>query len=146
MTRDAATPTVRLKARGQRLWDDLTAEGELPAMERVLIEEACRLVDRLDRIDGILAGRDRAWMTLEIDDLGEVTIVLDKVLSEGRQQQVALKTVFAELRQARAGAPPAKPSGKTTPAPAGPAGGGGGGVVADLTARIAAARSQAAGQ
>lgn len=112
-------------------------------IERVLIEEACRLVDRLDRIDGILSGRDRAWLTLEVDDLGaEVTVVLDKALSEGRQQQVALKTVLAELRQVRAAVSPGagKPSGK---AAAGPQGGGG--VVADLTARITAAR-QAAGQ
>ncbi len=139
-------PTVRLRARGRRLWRALTADGEPPALEVPLIEELCRLVDRLDRFDGMVNGRDRAWLQLQLDDLGEVEVVVDKVLAEARQQQATFKQLLSELRQLRgAAASPAK-STQAPPAAAVPVGGGGGGGVTDLAARIAAKRSgQAAG-
>lgn len=124
--------TVTLGTRGRRLWADLTAAAEPSPAARVLIEEACRLADRLDRLDRILTGRDAEWLRLRVNDDGsEVTVTVDKVLSEARQQQVALKAVLGELRAMRTPAATAPPQGK-------------GGGVADLSARLAARR--AAGQ
>lgn len=87
------------------MWDEEGGET-LAGTRRAVLEEACRLVDRLDRLDAILNGRDRAWLALELDDAGEVTLVVDKLLSEARQQQLALKQLAAELR---AGGATAKP-------------------------------------
>lgn len=127
----------RLAQRGRRLWDDMKG-AELPAGRRELLEEACRLVDRLDQLDAALRGR-APWLEFrlgELSDVIEVTVVVDGALSEARQQQLALKQVLAELRAA---APkveaPAAPATTVTP-------GGAPGVagVASLAERIAAKR------
>ena len=79
-------------------------------MHLVLLEEACRMADRLDRLDAILDGR-ADWLGFEVNDDGsEITVTVDKVLAESRQLQTALKGVVAELRAAKpkASAPPAK--------------------------------------
>lgn len=100
---DVVTPVVtrppdrRLGPRGRRLWEDEGGDG-LTGIRRNVLEEACRLVDRLDRLDAIVNGRDRSWLTLELDDDGQVTVVVDKLLSESRQQQLALKQLAGEIR------------------------------------------------
>lgn len=132
-----------LKARGRRLWAELIAGNPGPA-DVVLIEEACRLADRLDKLDAILGGRDRAWITIEIPDGGSTAeVIVDKVLSEARQQQIALKQLLGELRQSRAANVTPARSGKSSQAPSGGASVPGG--VADLTARIAERRAQTTG-
>ncbi|MGN9802052.1 hypothetical protein [Micromonospora sp. L32] len=93
-------------ARGARLWEEEGGDS-LTGARRVVLEEACRLVDRLDRLDAIVNGRDRAWLTLETDDAGGITVVVDKLLSEGRQQQLALKQLAGELRAGGGAAKPA---------------------------------------
>lgn len=90
----------RLGRRGRKLWDDLH-EGLGPA-ELVLLEEACRIADRLDTLDRILTGADEGWMRLRVSDDGsEVTVTVDKALAEARQQAAVLKQIVAELRQSR---------------------------------------------
>lgn len=78
----------------------------------MLLGEACRCVDRLDRLSDALNGKGRDW--LRIDDEVEVItghqgdkkitvkVVVDGLLSEGRQQQLALKTLLAQLGLAKA--------------------------------------------
>lgn len=132
-----------LRVRGRRLWAELTVDNPGPA-EVVLIEEACRLADRLDKLDAILGGRDKAWITLASSDDGAVAeVVVDKALSEARQQQIALKQLLAELRASRAASAPRTPS--KVPAPATSGGSGAPDGVADLTKRIAERRAQAQG-
>ena len=143
---DAELAALRLAARGRRLWRALTA-GPRPEPETmILIEEACRIADRLDRLDAFLSGESDRWATFQVDDdSARVTVVIDRALAEARQQQVALKQLLAELRQSRSG-PAAKPGTSRRPA-AGARPSAGGEVVpgvADLTARIAR-RSPAAG-
>lgn len=131
--------------RGRRLWNDLTPDGEeLRPTERVLLEEACRIADRLDRLDAFLTGADDAWLRWQVDESGtEVTVVVDRALSEARQQQMALKGVLAELRQSRTGTT-AKPTGQR-PTRAGAEQVKGAAGVADLTARIADRQRNATG-
>jgi F0F1-type ATP synthase epsilon subunit len=116
------------------LWQELVEKGNPAPAERVLIAEACRLADRLDRLDAISNGKDRAWLQIseEIADVtdGQVTVIVDKVLTEARQQQATLKQIIAELRQAGASAPAA---------------GQGGSILDQLAARRAQRRSNAAG-
>ncbi|MCU1659303.1 MAG: hypothetical protein JWO57_3959 [Pseudonocardiales bacterium] len=113
---DTGPSTPRLRARGRWLWNELVEKGNPGPAERVLIEESCRLADRLDRLDAISNGKDRAWLLIseEIGDVtdGQITVIVDKVLSEARQQQLALKQLLGELRQAAAGAAPASGQGQ----------------------------------
>src|SRR5690606_406892 len=67
-------------------------------------EEACRGVDRLERLDGLLQGREEVWLSLAPASLdgSVVTVMVGNVLVEARQQQMAVKSLLAELRQSRA--------------------------------------------
>lgn len=79
---------------------------KLDASKRVLLEEACRIADRLDKLDALLVGDAAAWFRFSVDESGtEVTVIVDKVLSEARQQAVALKQLISELRQGAAAEP-----------------------------------------
>ncbi|NJP33696.1 hypothetical protein [Micromonospora thermarum] len=152
-----------LEARGRRLWRQVLDQGPLTATELVLLEEACRLADRCDRLDAFLRGESREWarfVPLVGDGGDSVVVIIDKALTESRQQALALRQVLGDLARARAGAtgrpaasaaaprseppPPAAAvvatgDGQASPAAAA-AGGPGGGSVADLTARIARKR------
>jgi hypothetical protein len=146
-TRDDVTPKVpKLAARGRRLWADFTGEGqpELNPTERVLLEEACRIADRLDRLDRILNGDEDAWMRLHTanEDGSIVKVVLNNALAEARQQATALKQLVSELRQSRPAAGAGRPPGVPLK-PKGVAGvgtGSPGTVDRSLAARIAAKR------
>lgn len=120
---------------------------QLGPAHRVLLQEACRTADRLDRLDRMLDNRDD-WIQARVLDLGEakhVRVTVDGLLSEARQQALALRSIVGELRQALGainahaapGAPPPSSSSSTsssdTPRK-------GLGSIGDLTARIAAAR------
>lgn len=87
--------------RGGRLWRDSLADPALnlsPA-ERVLLEEACRLADRLDRLDDFLAGRGDVWLRFHArnEDGSIVRVVVDRALSEARQQADTLRGIVADL-------------------------------------------------
>lgn len=88
--------------RGARLWQEEGGD-KLTGGRRVLLEEACRTVDRLDRLDAILNGGSGEWMRFRVSEDGtEVTVTLDRALAEARQQATALKQIVAELRQGAA--------------------------------------------
>jgi hypothetical protein len=123
---------------GSALWLEMTKDGQLPALQAVLLLEACRIADRLDKLDAQLRGED--WLRFLVDETGsEVTVVVDKVLAEARQQATALKQIVAELRTAAG-----KPASKTPRAPSGSSAKGGAGI-ADITARIAERRAAPSG-
>lgn len=120
------------------MWDQLVTDSD-PVEVVALVEEICRTADRLDRLDAIVNGRDRAWLTLEVDDVGEVTVVVDKVLGEARQQQMAFKGLLGELRAMRGASAKTAGRGRQVQSSKGGAG------VTDIAARIAARRRGAAG-
>jgi hypothetical protein len=76
-----------LKTGGKRLWTAVTATWELERHEVELLTQACRTVDRLDRLEA--AGRDAP---LTIDGRA------NPVLVESRQQSIALARLLAALR------------------------------------------------
>ncbi|MFD9706199.1 hypothetical protein [Lentzea sp. NPDC059081] len=135
-TSDQGERTSGLAAAGRNLWSLMTAGAMLGPMQKVLLLEACRIVDRLEKLDAQLRGVDREFLTLEPLDEDDVdrtyVLIVDKALSESRQQAATLKGLLAEIRQAgRTGVRPASGTG----APAredGPKEG----SLADLTARI----------
>lgn len=118
-----------LGERGQRLWNEMTVAGQLPPGHLVLLEEACRIADRLDAMDAII----RRWSEPSDDDEGGSADITG-LFAESRQQATALKGIVAEIRQAQ------KASGASSSAPEKTSGGSG---VADLTAKIAARKRQA---
>lgn len=66
-----------------------------------LVEECCRILDRLDQIDGIVTGKTE-WIQLMhfrvgLDDEQTVIVTIDGVLAEARQQVTALKGLYAQL-------------------------------------------------
>jgi hypothetical protein len=89
-----------LGKRGMRVWVDLGGAA-LPSAGRLLVEEICRTADRLDRLDSLLRGDEDSWITLRTvsDDGSVVQIVINNLLAEARQQQVAMKQLLAEFRQ-----------------------------------------------
>lgn len=117
--------------RGARLWREMTI-GALTPSQRVLVEEACRIADRLDRLDRALAGD---VFEVAVSPFGEMHLIVTGPLAEARMQATALKGVLAELRQ-QGGAGAASKAGNEA-ADKGVHG------VSDLTARIAARRPQA---
>ena len=93
-------------SRGRQMFTELVKEWDLGPADRVLLEEACRAANRLERIDRILVGDLDAWMTLrDGDDGAPAIIVINNALAEARQQQTALRGMLASLRPAPAKAP-----------------------------------------
>jgi hypothetical protein len=96
----------------------------------VILEEACRISDRLDLLDSIIRGQ-AAGVNAEESNAGD----FQRWLAESRQQSATLKALLAEIRSGSAASK--APSVKT--AAKGAAG------VTDLNARIASRRKKASG-
>ncbi|HET6908893.1 MAG TPA: hypothetical protein VFH54_06095 [Mycobacteriales bacterium] len=101
----ATDPTVpsRLGERGTRLWLELHPDGVTrdPATD-ALIEEACRLTDRLDRLDLLIRGQVDDWLrvTLPAGDGTELLLVVNPLLAEARQHATALRGLLAPVLKA----------------------------------------------
>ena len=91
-----ARPAKRFRARGQRLWD---AHRDQVEGERglVLLEEACRIADRLDQLDRILKGDVDVWCSLADARDGTIEVRVDGALIEARQQANVLRQLVAAL-------------------------------------------------
>lgn len=122
-------PLAARSDRTQALWDELAPH--LDAAGRVMLLEACRIADRLDRLDAIIDGNDE-WLRISTEQ-GDVIVAVDAALAEARGQATTLRGLLADLAKAipkgRTGRPPAKRTGG----------------LGDLQARIAARRSAAQG-
>lgn len=95
-------PPADLGERGTRLWNEM-AGLRLGPTHVLLLERACRLADRLARLDALLEGGD--WLRTVVerestDEVIEVRVTIDRALGETRQHDVALKLLIAELRHA----------------------------------------------
>lgn len=90
-------------ARGARLWRDITSDPAitLSPAKRVLLEEVCRSADRLDKLDDFLAGRGDVWLRFRAsnEDGSVVRVVVDRALSEVRQQQDTLRGLIADMEK-----------------------------------------------
>lgn len=105
-------PAADFGPRGRRLWEDMTSGGKLTsALDVVLLEEACRLADRLDRLDAFLRGREDAWLRFHArnEDGSIVRVVVDRALTEAREQASTLTAIVAKLDRTRSGESPKTP-------------------------------------
>jgi hypothetical protein len=104
-TGDVAAPVATvadgpdLGVRGRRLWSQMTESDQLGPADLVLLEEGCRIADRLDRMDDLLRGREDAWFRFysKADDGTVVRVVIDRALAEARQQADTLRGIVADL-------------------------------------------------
>ena len=120
-----------LGARGRRLWRDSLSQAALTPAHLVILEEACRISDRLDLLDSIIRGA-AAGVNAEETNAGD----FQRWLAEARQQSATLKALLVEIRSnsAASAAPSVEQAGKA-----------GGAGVSDLTSRIAERKRQAKG-
>lgn len=97
MTIAAALIPADLGERGQALWDAL-ADGADPA-SAVLIAEACRIADRLERLSALLGGEEAEWARVQLPrgDDDELVLRIDGALTEARQQAQVLRQILGQL-------------------------------------------------
>jgi hypothetical protein len=110
------------------MWRESLAIWSLTPAHLVLLEEACRIADRLDLLNSMLRSL-MVDVNPDVEQFGEIS----GLLAESRSQSSALKLLLAEIRHGQTGSAPAMET---------PAGGVG---VHDLTKRIAERRRQAEG-
>lgn len=83
---------------GAALWAELHEETD-PADLTVLIQEACRMADRLDQLDGALKADGILRLIEREDDVVEV--VVSSPMSEARQQANALRLLLTDIAKRR---------------------------------------------
>lgn len=84
--------------RGAQLWAAM-ADAELSPAHRLLLDQACQMADRADRLYDLI-GKRKAWLTTETDDGGRVVLVVDAVLAEVRQLETAIGGVITKFAPA----------------------------------------------
>lgn len=81
-----------LNACGRRLWRSVVDEYELDVHEELLLVEACRCADRLERLAELVASAPLVTPNTRGDEVTHPSVV------EARQQQIALTRLLASLR------------------------------------------------
>lgn len=95
-----AARTTTFGPRGRRLWTALHKGVVRDAATDLLIEEACRIADRLEQLDRLLRGDVDDWARIQLPSLDSVDLVLkvNPLLSEARQQAATLQRLIASLQ------------------------------------------------
>ncbi len=91
----------RTKTPGELLVEDLSRGGD-PYAITVMITEAARIADRLDKLDAVLSGEESAWAKLIDGRDSVVEVRVDNALAEARQQATVLRHLIAEVQRQRA--------------------------------------------
>lgn len=88
----------RFGPRGERLW---SAHRSQVKGERglVMLDEACRIADRLDQLHALLKGETRLWCRLVelVEGGGVFDVRIDAALIEARQQANVLRQILTSL-------------------------------------------------
>lgn len=84
---------------GRALWDSITADHDLDAVQNAQLLEACRAKDRLDKLDALLRGDADVWMrlthNLRTDDY---ELRIDGALAAANATANLMKQLLAALR------------------------------------------------
>lgn len=90
---------------GKKLWKEMHELQDFGPGETVTVEEMCRIKDRLDQLNDVIAGKGvlqlmhfRSMIDSSDDDNRDITLTVDNALSESRQQANMFKQLFASLR------------------------------------------------
>lgn len=105
VSRETSTPSYRppsapagLGTGGRKLWREIVKVHELDAAQQVQLLEACRMKDRLDRMDAVLRGDVDYWMTLDADRFDNVEVSVSPLVDKANQTANMLKQLLAALR------------------------------------------------
>jgi hypothetical protein len=98
-------PVPTFGERGSVLHTELLAAKSYNPAEMVLVVEACRMADRLESINDLVASKGLANLLhlRRMDDFGEeegevvIKVTIDSVLAEGRQLQLAFQRIVTAL-------------------------------------------------
>ena len=99
------TVSPTFNERGSELYAGLVGMKEFNPAELVLVVELCRMADRLEAIEDLVARKGLANLLhlRRMDDFGEeegevvIKVTIDGVLAEGRQLQLAFQRAAAAL-------------------------------------------------
>lgn len=106
LDRDPSLPEAPsfLRAKGRGLWDSVNRDFDLNPAGQALLGEACRTVDRLERMAAALSSRSTMWFELEpsmaeqeLDAAPEFNVVVNGMIGEARQLQNVLRSTLKEL-------------------------------------------------
>ena len=92
----AKTPTA-----GDRLLADLSREDD-PYRLTVMVIEAARIADRLEKLAALLAGERSVWLSLRDGRDGRLDVKVDNALQESRAQATCLRGLLYEIHRQRA--------------------------------------------
>lgn len=97
---ECPTPPNFLKKNGLKFWKEVTAGQNFSPASLVLIGEAARSIDRLERISAALSNRNTFWF--EIGDIEKATdagvpIVVNSMIGEARQLQTTIRQTMNAL-------------------------------------------------
>lgn len=81
-----------LSVGGKRCWKQVTSAYDLRPDERILLENACRTVDRIAELDAAMVGQP----LISKGSMGQERE--HPLLSEARQQRTLLRQLFAQLK------------------------------------------------
>lgn len=97
-------PPNGLDHRGRELWEAVTAASELDPAGLLLLGEACRTADIIERLSAALRAGSCEWIRLAeeaeetVEGAAQISIVVNPLLGEVRQQRIALRTMLFHLK------------------------------------------------
>lgn len=94
---------------GRALWDETVEAHELTPQQKVLLMEACRAKDKLDKIEDGLAGLDSIIETVEREDGAPIEVIVNAAATTAKNQAELMAKMLASMQlgrnNARAGVP-----------------------------------------
>ena len=112
-------PTGTRRPLSEQIRSELGRDGD-PVGTTILVRQAARVADRIERIDELLSGDAKAWARVGIPRLDTdggrivVEVHVSDLVKEERQQTTVLRNLLAEIHRQRSGQPadPPDPSKK----------------------------------
>lgn len=85
---------------GTALWEAVTqAHSGLDQVQLVQLTEACRMKDRLDKLDGLLRGDASVWVSIEDSTGGKPSVlVVNAALDKANATANTMKQLLAAMR------------------------------------------------
>jgi hypothetical protein len=100
-----APPKRRSRAKsptaGERLVEDLSRPDD-PYGVTVMVTEAARIADRLDKLAALLSGEKSSWLSLKLGRDKQIEVKVDSALQEARAQATTLRGLLYEIHRQRA--------------------------------------------
>ncbi|MDQ1205045.1 hypothetical protein [Microbacterium sp. SORGH_AS_0862] len=92
-----------LEARGLRLFKSISEGVKLSEPEIVNLVEACRLADRLEKLNALITGDADAWSYVKLPrgDGDPVEVIINDPMKEARQHAAALRSALAPFEVAK---------------------------------------------